>query len=218
MKAILIICLIFLVGCSTQYECPTITCPPCEPNEPEIELEEIITIDAGTDVYLTTDKEHIDITNCGKTAYAPIVIDKIRNSGYEIRNLIINNTESEVTYIMQQKTLPFKLEFSETEKITPYAGLGLYGEMCRALGIDKEVECLLPKPKSGAGYSANTYIYPMTMMFIGGGKYIEDIKKIETDKGLREVCQMDIVPTSDAIGDWMRRESREKEKVVSYFK
>lgn len=115
---------------------------------------------------------------------------------------------------MQQKTLPFKLEFSETEKITPYAGLCLYGEMYRALGIDKEVEQFLPKPKSGAGYSANTYINPLTMMFMGGGRYIEDIKKIEADKGLREMCQMDIVPTSDAIGDWMRRESIDKEEGI----
>lgn len=52
------------------------------------------------------------------------------------------------------------------------------------------------------------------MMFMGGGKYIEDIKKIETDKGLREMCQMKIVPSSDAIGDWLRRESVEKEEGI----
>jgi len=128
--------------------------------------------------------------------------------------MTVNYTESEVSYIMQQKELSFKLEFSETERITPYAGLCLYGEMYRALGIDKEVERFLPRPKSGAGYSANTYIHPLTMMFMGGGKYIEDIKKIEADKGLREVCQMDTVPGSDAIGGWMRRESGDKEKGI----
>ncbi|MBD3271430.1 MAG: IS1380 family transposase [Elusimicrobia bacterium] len=121
-----------------------------------------------------------------------------------------NITESEVSYIMQQKILPFKLEFSSKEKITPYAGVGLYGEMFKALGIDKEVELLLPKPGSGAGFEANTYVYPLVMMFIGGGKYIEDIRKIQADEGLREMCQIDEVPSSDALGDWMRRMSDEK--------
>lgn len=126
----------------------------------------------------------------------------------------VNNTESEVSYIMQQKALPFKLEFSSEENITPYAGLCLFGELYRALGMHHEVEQLLPKPQSGSGYSANTYIYPLTMMFMGGGKYIEDIRKIEFDKGLREVCQMTIVPSSDAIGDWLHRASREKEQGI----
>ncbi|MFH0948753.1 MAG: transposase [Elusimicrobiota bacterium] len=47
-------------------------------------------------------------------------------------------------------------------------------------------------------------------MFIGGGKYIEDIRKIKVDTGLRRICKMDVVPTSDAIGDWLRRDSGKK--------
>jgi len=33
---------------------------------------------------------------------------------------------------MTKKVLKFKLEFSEKEEITPYAGLGIYGEMYKA--------------------------------------------------------------------------------------
>jgi hypothetical protein len=112
---------------------------------------------------------------------------------------------------MPQKELSFKLEFSGAEKITPYAGLGLYGELYRSLGLHREITGVLPRPKSGAGYDANTYVYPVTLMFIGGGKYLEDIRKIETDKGLREMCGIATVPSSDAIGDWLRRESMEKQ-------
>jgi hypothetical protein len=111
---------------------------------------------------------------------------------------------------MAQKALPFKLEFSSKETITPYAGLGLYAEMYKALGIDKVAERIFPKPGSGNGFEANTYIYPLTMMFIGGGKYIEDIRKIQADKGLQELCQMEEVPSSDAVGDWLKRASDEK--------
>ncbi|MBD3272028.1 MAG: IS1380 family transposase [Elusimicrobia bacterium] len=115
---------------------------------------------------------------------------------------------------MQQKELSFKLEFSELEKITPYAGLGLYGELYRSMGLHREVDNELPGPKSGAGYEANAYICPISLMFIGGGKYLEDIRKVEADKGLRDMCQMKIVPSSDAIGDWLRRDSAEKEAGV----
>ena len=49
---------------------------------------------------------------------------------------------------MAKKVLKFKLEFSEKEEITPYAGLGIYGEMYKAIGIDREVEGIFPKPGS----------------------------------------------------------------------
>ena len=74
---------------------------------------------------------------------------------------------------MTKNVLNFKLEFSE-EEITPYAGLGIYGEMYKGIGLDKEVERIFPEPGSGNGIKANEYIEPLVMMFIGGGKYIED--------------------------------------------
>lgn len=119
-------------------------------------------------------------------------------------------------YIMTQTVLNFKLEFNEKEEITPYGGLGLFGEMYRALGIDKEVDKMFSGPGSGKGFAANTYINPIVMMFIGGGRYIEDIRKIRVDKGLRKICKMEEVPSGDAVGDWVKRES--KEKIESTYK
>ncbi|MFH1260140.1 MAG: hypothetical protein ABII74_10110 [Elusimicrobiota bacterium] len=43
---------------------------------------------------------------------------------------------------MAKNVLEFKLKFSEKETITPYAGLALYGEMYKSLGMDKGVERL----------------------------------------------------------------------------
>lgn len=54
------------------------------------------------------------------------------------------------------------------------------------------------------------YINPIVMMFIGGGKYIEDIRKVKADKGLGRICKMEKVPSADAIRDWLRREGKEK--------
>ena len=110
---------------------------------------------------------------------------------------------------MTKNVLNFKLEFSE-EEITPYAGLALYAEMYKAIGLDKEIDMTFSAPGSGAGFKANTYIEPLVLMRIGGGKYIEDIRKIAVDKGLRRITEIEKVPSGDAIGDWLRRSSYKK--------
>ena len=115
---------------------------------------------------------------------------------------------------MTKKVFEFKLKMDENEMVTPYAGLGVFGGMWRSLGLDKEVDIIFPKPGSGAGFTANTYISPIVMMLMGGGRVIEDIRKIKADKGLQEICNMKKVPSSDAIGDWLRRDSREKTKCL----
>jgi hypothetical protein len=110
---------------------------------------------------------------------------------------------------MAKNVLEFKLEYGEDE-ITPYAGLCMYGEMHKAIGLDKEINAIFPAPGSGAGFDANTYIEPIILTFIGGGKYIEDIRKIEADNALKKICKIDKVPGGDAIGDWLRRNSWNK--------
>lgn len=45
----------------------------------------------------------------------------------------------------------------------------------------------MPRPGSGRGFKANEYVKPVVLMFLGGGRYLEDIHKIEGDKGLRRL-------------------------------
>lgn len=111
---------------------------------------------------------------------------------------------------MTKSGLQFKLEFSDEEMITPFGGLGLYGELYKTMGIERDVEGTMPGPGSGSGYKANTYVYPLAMMFIGGGRYIEDIRRIESDGGLRKLRKLEEVPSSDAVGDWLKRDSMAK--------
>ena len=115
---------------------------------------------------------------------------------------------------MTKKVFEFKLKMEKNEMITPYAGLGVFGGMWRSLGLDKEVNTLFPQPGSGAGFNANTYVNSMVMMMTGGGRVIEDIRKIKADKGLQKICNMGIVPSADAMGNWLRRNSRAKEKCL----
>ena len=67
--------------------------------------------------------------------------------------------------------------------------------------VDRE----LPSPGSGAGYRASEHVFPLILMLNGGGRSLEDLRQLRDDRGLREVLAIRRIPSSDAIGDWMRR-------------
>ena len=52
------------------------------------------------------------------------------------------------------------------------------------------------------------------MLFLSGGKYIEDIRKLNLDKALKKVGKIGRLPSADAIGDWMRTKSVEKIQAI----
>lgn len=108
--------------------------------------------------------------------------------------------------MIRQTVLPFKLEKTK-DTITSHAGLALLGEFCIGLGVLDSIDSYLPKPGSGAGFKASEYIFPLVLMLNGGGRSLEDIRVIRDDTGLREILPLERVPTSDAIGDWLRRVS-----------
>lgn len=115
---------------------------------------------------------------------------------------------------MNQTILPFKLEKTD-EKITPNAGLSIYAEMIEALGLRKKIQAYFPKPGSAKGFAAEVYLVSLVLQFLAGGKYLEDIRKIQNDEALRLIAGLGIVPTSDAIGDWLRNLSTEKRLALS---
>lgn len=106
--------------------------------------------------------------------------------------------------MIRQTVLPFKLEVTN-DTITSHAGLTLFGEFCVGLDLLGKVDRYLPKPGSGAGYQASEYIFPLVLMLNGGGRSLEDIRVIRDDTGMREVLPLQRVPSSDAVGDWLRR-------------
>lgn len=105
---------------------------------------------------------------------------------------------------MPQRVLPFKLETTQDE-ITPHAGLALFGEYVHAMNIPNEVNNKLPKPGSGRGYQPAQFIEPLVLMLHGGGRSLEDLRKIKMDTGLRRILNLSAMPSSDATGDWLRR-------------
>lgn len=106
--------------------------------------------------------------------------------------------------MMPQTVLPFKLEMTK-EKITANAGLVLLGEFCEAISLRMLLDKAMPKPGSAAGYSASAFVLPLVLMLNGGGQSLEDLREIRNDAALRELLGLADMPSSDAVGDWLRR-------------
>ena len=109
--------------------------------------------------------------------------------------------------MIKQTVLPFKLETTK-DLITAHAGLALLGEFAVGVGLNKALDKYLPAPGSGVGHLASEHVFPLVLMLNGGGRSLEDSREIRDDVGLREVLQLQRMPSSDATGDWLRRSGR----------
>lgn len=106
--------------------------------------------------------------------------------------------------MINQTVLPFKLEETK-DLITSHAGLALLGEFAIGLGVLSALDKNLPAPGSGAGYRASEHVFPLILMLNGGGRSLEDLRQLRDDNGLRAVLPLHKMPSSDATGDWLRR-------------
>lgn len=106
--------------------------------------------------------------------------------------------------MIKQTVLPFKVEETK-DLITSHAGLALLGEFAVGLGVLGALDKILALPRSGMGYRASEHVFPLLLMLNGGGRTLEDLRQIRNDQGLREVLGLERLPSSDATGDWLRR-------------
>jgi hypothetical protein len=106
--------------------------------------------------------------------------------------------------MIQQTILPFKIE-KTNDMITPHSGLALLSEFIIGMEMLKAIDNYLPTPGSGVGYKPSEYIHPLILMLNGGGRSLEDIREIKQDEGLRQILPLNKIPSSDAVGDWLRR-------------
>jgi len=109
--------------------------------------------------------------------------------------------------MMTQSVLSFKLEITE-EKLTAHAGLAVFGEFVHATAILREVNKKLKSPGSAVGYKPSQYVEPLMLMLQGGGRSLEDLRIIRNDGALCELMGIQEIPSSDAVGDWLRRQGK----------
>jgi hypothetical protein len=72
----------------------------------------------------------------------------------------------------------------------------LYEEFMRAMGVESLIDEHMPRPGSGRGFEAASYIKPLSMALYGGGETIEDVREIRADDSLREVGALEEIPFS----------------------
>jgi hypothetical protein len=105
---------------------------------------------------------------------------------------------------LTQTVLPFKVEATE-ELLTANAGLALFGEFVRGLGLRRWIEQEMPLPGSRRGYEAGAYVEPLVLMLAGGGRSLEDMRTLKADTALATLLDLGGLPSTDAFGDWLRR-------------
>ena len=105
---------------------------------------------------------------------------------------------------LAQTVLPFKLGATD-ELLTANAGLALFGEFVCGLGLSRWLTQDMPPPGSGRGYAADAYVTPLVLMLTGGGRSLEDLRTLKQDAALATVLKQDHFPSTDAVGDWLRR-------------
>jgi len=105
---------------------------------------------------------------------------------------------------IQQTSLDFQLE-ETSEILTSKSGLAIIQETALSLGVVADIRSLLPLPGSNRGFKPDEYVMPITLMLCGGGRSLEDLREIREDQGLRKLCALERVPSSDATGTWLRQ-------------
>ena len=99
---------------------------------------------------------------------------------------------------------PFKLDTTR-DSLTAHAGLARFGEFVVGLNLSGLCRRYLPQPGSALGYAAHAFVFPLQLLFNGGGHGLEDLRMIVRDRALRELLSFEEIPSTDAVGDWLRR-------------
>lgn len=106
--------------------------------------------------------------------------------------------------MIRQTVLPFKLERTN-DHITARSGLALYAEFPHALRVETLGDQALPAPRSGRGLQPSHYVTPLSLTLYGGSETLEDVRELRDDHTLRTALDLQTLPSSSAIGDWLKR-------------
>ena len=104
----------------------------------------------------------------------------------------------------RQTDLPLNFKKAKEAQASS-AWLALLGEFCVGLGVLDWVDAYMPKSGKGARFKASEYLFPLVLMLNSGGRSLEDIRIIRHAFKLRDILPLKRVPSSNAIGDWLRR-------------
>lgn len=95
-----------------------------------------------------------------------------------------------------------------TEMITGKAGLLLCDAFQKYIHLPKLIDSTFPRPGSNRGFPHSKYVSTLVQIIHDGGSQLEDVNELALDRALQKIIDVDSYPTSDAIGDWLRRQGK----------
>jgi hypothetical protein len=115
----------------------------------------------------------------------------------------------ELGEIPMKKKLPgtgpiFEIEATD-EPLIARGGLVLPSEMAKALKLPRIIDRELPSAGSGHSYAPSQFVMPLILMLHGGGKKLEDLRELMGEISLRKLMDIEEMPASCTVGDWLRR-------------
>jgi hypothetical protein len=91
------------------------------------------------------------------------------------------------------------------EKLSNRIGVPLIEEVVRKYKLREKIDEEFGKPGSNRGILASDYIMTLVYMFVDGALHLEDVRHLMSDEAFQEMLSDMKLPTSDAIGDWLRK-------------
>jgi len=91
--------------------------------------------------------------------------------------------------MVQQAGLPFKYESSTTSGSTAFAGLPLYLELSRVLGLGALVAQHMPARGDGQGWQDADVVMALVLLNLAGGEHVSDLELLRRDEGFVRVLR-----------------------------
>ncbi len=100
--------------------------------------------------------------------------------------------------MISETVLPFKLAPSAPEEqLTGFAGLPLFLETSRALGMKQHIQRLVRVREQG--YSETALIESLVLLNLAGGDCVQDLALLRADEGLRTLLKTKELPSSSSV-------------------
>jgi len=100
--------------------------------------------------------------------------------------------------------MTIKFERSK-DRLTRRTGIVLVNEFGNRLHLANRIEEAFGPPGSNRGRVASAYVQTLVEMFIDGALHLEDVRSLQADEALQSLTEKRSYPSSDALGDWLRR-------------
>ena len=89
--------------------------------------------------------------------------------------------------------------------LTSRAGLLATGQLLESLNLARRIDQHFPLPKSNRGYPPSIFVQTLLLMQHEGSFHLDDVHHLQDDEALRDVLEIQTLPSATTLGDWLRR-------------